>query len=138
MAKDQEHTFHFELVSPERLLMDMAVSAVRVPGAEGDFMVLPNHAPVMSTIRPGVLDVYEGLGKTPEQVFVRGGFAEVTPGTLVILAEEAVPVKELNKSNLKQKITDAREDLEDAKTDEDKRKAQEAIARLTELLAAVN
>jgi len=137
MAKDQENTFHFELVSPERLLMDMAVSAVRVPGAEGDFMVLPNHAPVMSTIRPGVLDVYEGEGKTPEQVFVRGGFAEVTPGTLVILAEEAVPVKELNKSNLKQKITNAREDLEDAKTDEDKRKAQEAIARLTELLAAV-
>jgi len=138
MAKDQENTFHFELVSPERLLMDMAVSAVRVPGAEGDFMVLPNHAPVMSTIRPGVLDVYEGEGKTPEQVFVRGGFAEVTPGTLVILAEEAVLVKELSKSNLKQKITDAREDLEDAKTDEDKRKAQEAIARLTELLAAVN
>jgi len=138
MAKDQEYTFHFELVSPERLLMDMAVSAVRVPGAEGDFMVLPNHAPVMSTIRPGVLDVYEGEGKTPEQVFVRGGFAEVTPGTLVILAEEAVLVKELSKSNLKQKITDAREDLEDAKTDEDKRKAQEAIARLTELLAAVN
>lgn len=138
MAKDQENTFHFELVSPERLLMDMAVSAVRVPGAEGDFMVLPNHAPVMSTIRPGVLYVYEGEGKTPEQVFVRGGFAEVTPGTLVILAEEAVPVKELSKSNLKQKITDAREDLEDAKTDEDKRKAQEAIARLTELLAVVN
>ncbi len=138
MAKDQENTFHFELVSPERLLMDMAVSAVRVPGAEGDFMVLPNHAPVMSTIRPGVLDVYEGEGKTPEQVFVRGGFAEVTPGTLVILAEEAVLVKELSKSNLKQKITDAREDLEDAKTDEDKRKAQEAIARLSELLAAVN
>jgi len=138
MAKDQENTFHFELVSPERLLMDMAVSAVRVPGAEGDFMVLPNHAPVMSTIRPGVLDVYEGEGKTPEQVFVRGGFAEVTPGTLVILAEEAVPVKELSKSNLKQKITDAQEDLEDAKTDEDKRKAQEAIARLTELLTAVN
>ncbi|TDI61683.1 MAG: F0F1 ATP synthase subunit epsilon [Alphaproteobacteria bacterium] len=138
MAKDQENTFHFELVSPERLLMDMAVSAVRVPGAEGDFMVLPNHAPVMSTIRPGVLDVYEGEGKTPEQVFVRGGFAEVTPGTLVILAEEAVLVKELSKSNLKQKITDAREDLEDAKTDEDKRKAQEAIARLTELLTAVN
>ena len=138
MAKDQENTFHFELVSPERLLMDMAVSAVRVPGAEGDFMVLPNHAPVMSTIRPGVLDVYEGEGKTPEQVFVRGGFAEVTPGTLVILAEEAVPVKELSKSNLKQKIINAREDLEDARTDEDKRKSQEAIARLTELLAAVN
>ena len=138
MAKDQENTLHFELVSPERLLMDMAVSAVLVPGAEGDFMVLPNHAPVMSTIRPGVLDVYEGSNKTPERVFIRGGFAEVTPGTLVILAEEAVPVKKLSKSNLKQKITDAREDLEDAKNDEDKRKAQEAIARLTELLGALN
>ncbi len=138
MAEQKENTLHFELVSPERLLMDASVSAVLVPGSEGDFMVLPNHAPVMSTIRPGVLDIYEGDSKTPERIFLRGGFAEVTPGSLVVLAEEAVPVKELSKSDLKQRITDAEEDLEDAKTDEDRRKAKEAIARLNELFEAVN
>ncbi len=138
MAEHKENTLHFELVSPERLLMDASVSAVLVPGSEGDFMVLPDHAPVMSTIRPGVLDVYQGEDKTPERIFLRGGFAEVTPGSLVILAEEAVPVKELSKSDLKQRITDAEEDLEDAKTDEDRRKAREAIARLNELFEAVS
>lgn len=137
MAEHKENTLHFELVSPERLLMDASVSAVLVPGSEGDFMVLPNHAPVMSTIRPGVLDVYQGKDKAPERIFLRGGFAEVTPGSLVILAEEAVPVKELSKSDLRQRITDAEEDLEDAKTDEDRRKAREAIARLNELFEAV-
>ncbi len=110
MAEHKENTLHFELVSPERLLMDASVSAVLVPGSEGDFMVLPNHAPVMSTIRPGVLDVYQGKDKTP---------------------------KELSKSDLRQRITDAEEDLEDAKTDEDRRKAKEAIARLNELFEAV-
>lgn len=134
---DQKNSLRFELVSPERLVMDRAVNAVLVPGSEGDFMVLPNHAPVMTTIRPGVLDVYEGEGKTPERIFVRGGFAEVTPEGLVILAEEAVPVKELSKSDLQQKITDAREDLEDAKSDEEKRIAAEAIRHLGQLLAAV-
>ena len=137
MAENKENTLRFELVSPERLLMDASVSAVLVPGAEGDFLVLPNHAPVMSTIRPGVLDVYKGDSKTPEQIFLRGGFAEVTPGSLVVLAEEAVPVKELSKSDLKQRITDAEEDLEDAKTDEDRRRAKEAVARLNQLLKAV-
>jgi len=138
MAEQNDNTLHFELVSPERLLMDATVSAVLVPGSEGDFMVLPGHAPVMSTIRPGVLDVYQGDSKTPERIFLRGGFAEVTPGSLVVLAEEAVPVKDLSKSDLKQKISHAEEDLEDAKSDEDRRKAKEAIARLTELYEAVS
>jgi len=138
MAGNNDNTFHFELVSPERLLMDASVSAVLVPGSEGDFMVMPGHAPVMSTIRPGVLDIYQGEDKTPERIFLRGGFAEVTPGGLVVLAEEAVPVKELSKSDLKQKITDAEEDLEDAKSDEDRRRAKEAIARLSELYEAVS
>ncbi len=138
MAEHKENTLHFELVSPERLLMDASVSAVLVPGSEGDFMVLPNHAPVMSTIRPGVLEVYEEDSKTPERIFLRGGFAEVALGSLVVLAEEAVPIKELSKSDLKQRITNAEEDLEDAKTDEDRRKAKEAVARLNELFEVVN
>ena len=134
---EQKNTFQFELVSPERLLMELEVASVRVPGSEGDFLVLSNHGPVMSTLKPGVITVDEGAGKDPTRIFVRGGFAEVTHDSLVILAEEAVPVKELSKSDLEQRIKNAREDLEDAKSDEDTRKAQEAIARLSELLAAL-
>ena len=136
MASNTSTHFHFELVSPERLLMDAEASAVKVPGSEGDFMVLPKHAPMMSTIRPGVIAIHEDGKKEPEKIFVRGGFAEVTPGSLVVLAEEAIPVKELSKSDIKQRITNANEDLEDGKTDEEKRKAREEIARLSELLSA--
>lgn len=134
---EQKNTFKFELVSPERLLMDIEVAGVCVPGSEGDFQVLPNHGPVMTTIRPGVIRVDNGDGKDHFRIFVRGGFAEVTHGSLVILAEEAVPVEELSKSDLEQRIQNAKEDLEDAKTDEDCRKAQEAIDRLSELLGAL-
>lgn len=134
---EAKNTFHFELVSPERLLMDLEASAVVVPGSEGDFQVMPHHAPVMSTIRPGVLKVHQEGGKEAEQIFVRGGFAEVTPGTLVILAEEAIPVKELSRAETQQRIKNAEEDLEDAKTDEDRRVAKEAIERLTEILNAI-
>ena len=138
MATDTSTSLHFELVSPERLLMDAEVAAVLVPGSEGDFMVLPKHAPMMSTIRPGVIAIYGNEKKAPERIFICGGFAEVTPGSLVILAEEAIPVKDLSKADIKQRITNAREDLEDAKTDEDRRKAQEEIARLSELAKAAN
>jgi len=131
-----EKTLHFELVSPERLLMDMDAKSVSVPGAEGDFEVLANHAPVMSTLKPGVIHVDAGDGKDEVGIFVRGGFVEVTPTSLVILAEEAVPVKELSKSAIQQRIKNAEEDLEDAKTDEDKRKAREAITKLNQLLKA--
>jgi len=131
-------SLHFELVSPERLLLDIEVLSVVVPGAEGDFMVLPDHAPVMSTIRPGVVKIIEEGKNKPVSIFVRGGFAEVTPGSLVILAEEAIPLTELNKASLKQKIIDAREDIEDAKSDEERRMAEEATARLTELLATLD
>lgn len=134
---EQKNTFQFELVSPERLLMDIEVAGVRVPGSEGDFKVLPNHSPVMTTLKPGVIMVDNGNGKEETRIFVRGGFAEVTHGSLVILAEEAVPVKELSKPDLEQRIQNAKEDLEDAKTDEDCRKAEEAIARLSELLTAL-
>jgi F-type H+-transporting ATPase subunit epsilon len=81
-------TFTFELVSPERLLSSAQVAMVVVPGSEGDFGVLPGHAPVMSTIRPGVIEVYATEGTTPSARYaIEGGFAEVTPQGLTILAE---------------------------------------------------
>lgn len=116
--------------------MDLEVESVLVPGAEGDFQVFSKHAPVMSTVRPGVILVDKGEGNEASKIFVRGGFAEVTASSLVILAEEAVPVEDLSKSDIEQRIQNAREDLEDADDDEEKRKAQAAIDRLTLLLAA--
>lgn len=135
MAPAPANTFHFELVSPERLLMDAEAGSVLVPGAEGDFVVLPNHAPVMTTLRPGVLSVFES-GGSPLRIFVRGGFADVTAKGLVVLAEEAIPVKDLSKADLTRKIANAEEDLTHATSDEGRRLAREAVARLTELLNA--
>jgi F-type H+-transporting ATPase subunit epsilon len=80
--------FTFELVSPERLLSSAKVAMVVVPGSEGDFGVLPGHAPMMSTIRPGIIEVYATEGTTPSARYeIEGGFAEVTPAGLTILAE---------------------------------------------------
>lgn len=79
---------NFELVSPERLLSSARVAMVVVPGSEGDFGVLPGHAPMMSTIRPGIIEVYATEGTTPSARYeIDGGFAEVTPEGLTILAE---------------------------------------------------
>lgn len=128
-------TVHFELVSPDRLLMDLEVVSVMVPGAEGDFTVLPGHAPLMSSIRPGVVEVMESEGSEVVRMFVRGGFAEVTATALIILAEEAMPVADLSREDLQRRIANAREDLEDAETDEARRNAAETLARLEDMLS---
>ena len=114
----------FELVSPERLLLSEQVDMVVVPGAEGDFGVLPRHAPLISTLRPGIIRVFEGR-EVKQRIFVAGGFAEVTAERCTVLAEEAVPVGEIDAAKVEQEIKDLGEDLADAKTDEEKA----AIAR---------
>ncbi len=121
MAADK---VEFELVSPERLLLSAQVDMVVVPGAEGDFGVLPRHSPLISTLRPGVIRVFEGR-EVKQRIFVAGGFAEVTPERCTVLAEEAVPVGEIDAAKIDQQIKDLGEDLADAKTDEEKA----AIAR---------
>jgi F-type H+-transporting ATPase subunit epsilon len=122
-------TFTFELVSPEQLLISEDVESVLVPGAEGDFQVLPNHAPVLSTLRPGLLDVVLPGGKE-RRIFVRGGFAEVGPDSLTVLAQNAIDSADLNKSALAQEIKDAEEDVNDAKDDQTRDKAQDILDRL--------
>jgi F-type H+-transporting ATPase subunit epsilon len=85
----------FELVSPEKLLLSEAVDMVVIPGSEGNFGVLPGHALLISTVRPGVIDVYDG-NEIGERIFVSGGFAEVTPQRCTVLADEAVPLSSLD------------------------------------------
>ena len=80
-------TLHFEIVSPERLLKDAQAAMVVVPGADGDFTALPKHAPMMSTIRPGLIEIYESEGASPEQYFLKGGLAQISADGLTILAE---------------------------------------------------
>jgi F-type H+-transporting ATPase subunit epsilon len=88
-------TFRFELVTPERMALSEDVAEVVVPGVEGEFTVLPGHAPVISALRPGVIEVaLPDSSKT--RIFVKGGFAEVDAGHLTVLAERALPVEEMD------------------------------------------
>jgi len=129
--------FHFELVSPERLIFSGNVEAVVVPGAEGAFTVLKDHAPVMSVLKAGVIEVDESQTKK-QRLFVRGGFADVSSKGLTILAEQAIPVEDLNAAKLDAQISDAEEDLNDATSDEGKRLAAEKLAQLREVRAVLN
>lgn len=128
---------HFDLVSPERLLLSEEVDMVTVPGADGDFGVLAGHAPVISTIRPGFIDV-KGAAEGPARIFVRGGFAEVTSKGLTVLAEEAIPEEDLNVSVLDQQIRDAEEDIADAKSDSARQRAQETLENLLQIRTAMS
>ncbi len=129
-------SFAFELVSPERLLFGGDVESVVVPGTEGEFTVLKDHAPLMSTLKPGVVTVTE-TGAKQTRLFVRGGFADVAPTGLTILAESAVPVEQLDAAKLDAEIQNAREDVSDASSDETRRLAQEKLDQLNELRAAL-
>jgi F-type H+-transporting ATPase subunit epsilon len=128
--------FHFELVSPEKLLFSGDVESVVAPGAEGQFTVLKDHAPVMTTLKSGVVTVAGGDGKV-EKLFVRGGFADVSASGFTILAETALPLSEIDVAKVDADIKNAKEDLADAKSDEARDAAAEKVAQLEEMRAAV-
>jgi F-type H+-transporting ATPase subunit epsilon len=117
----------FELVSPERLLISEPVDMVVVPGTEGDFGVLPGHAPLISTVRPGLIETY--AGKTvKDRIFVAGGFAEVTRERCTVLAEEAMLIKDLDRASIESQARAAREDLNLAKDAGERAAAERVIA----------
>jgi F-type H+-transporting ATPase subunit epsilon len=93
----------FELVTPERLLLSEMVEMVVVPGTEGNFGVLPGHAPLISSIRPGTIDVYEGQ-TISRRIFVVSGIAEVTPERCTVLADEALPPEELDRGGIETEL----------------------------------
>src|SRR3954454_18538012 len=101
----------FELVSPEKLLVSQPVDMVVVPGSEGNFGVLAGHAPFISTVRPGVIDVFEG-DRIVDRIFVAGGFAEVTETRCTVLAEQATSLNDLDRGAAEQELKDSGEDLE--------------------------
>jgi F-type H+-transporting ATPase subunit epsilon len=128
----------FELVSPERLLLSRAVEMVVVPGSEGDFGVLPGHAPFISQVRPGVIEVYEN-GAVTDRIFVAGGFAEVTGERCTVLAEEAKPVGDIDRAAAEADLKAQQAKLASAATDADRATAEGGVAiaeaRLTALAA---
>lgn len=128
--------FKFELVSPERLLVSDEVEQVLVPGAEGDMTVLAYHAPVLTTLRPGLLDIGFPGGKS-QRFFIRGGFAEVNPAGLTVLAETAIDLDELKAEQLVQAIKDAEEDVADL-TDHARDRAQTKLEHLRQVQATLH
>ncbi|MGE0120460.1 MAG: F0F1 ATP synthase subunit epsilon [Dongiaceae bacterium] len=127
----------FELVSPERLLVSQPVEMVVVPGVEGDFGVLPGHAPLVSTVRPGVIAVFEG-NKVAQRIFVAGGFAEVTGERCTVLAEEAMPVAEIDRATVEGEIRTARDDLADARDEVERVRCESRILSGEAKLAALD
>jgi F-type H+-transporting ATPase subunit epsilon len=127
---------HFSLVTPERELASEDVDQVDVPGTEGIFGVLPNHAPVMTALSPGVVRVKKG--DKEHRIFVRGGFAEVTPLGLTILAEEAIPVAKLDAAAIVDRLKAAEADIADPQAaPETRERAERELAQLKELQAAL-
>ena len=129
--------FKFELVSPERLLVSGDVEQVLEPGAEGDMTVLAHHAPLLTTLRPGLLDI--GLpGGEHRRFFIRGGFAEVGASGLTVLAETAIDLVELDAGQLAQAVKDAEEDVADAGEDAARDRAQTKLDQLRQVQSTLN
>jgi F-type H+-transporting ATPase subunit epsilon len=126
----------FELVSPQSLLVSENVEMVVVPGAEGDFGVLPGHSPLISNVRPGVIHIFAG-GSVKERIFVAGGFAEVTPDRCTVLAEEAMPVADIDRAAAEKDLADSNDDMRDAASDLERAAAERRIAVAEAKIAAV-
>ncbi|MBL8705630.1 MAG: F0F1 ATP synthase subunit epsilon [Rhodospirillales bacterium] len=127
----------FELVSPERLLLSRAVEMVVVPGVEGDFGVLAGHAPLISTVRPGIIEVHED-GKITDRIFVAGGVAEVNAERCTVLAEVAMPVGEIDRHKVEAELKDLADDLAAAKTEDDRDVLQAKIVIAESKLQAIS
>jgi F-type H+-transporting ATPase subunit epsilon len=127
---------HFELVSPARLLYSGDVASVQIPGTEGEMTIMAQHAPVLATLKPGVVVVAKD-GGTSEKIFVRGGFAEVNAGGLTVLAETAIPLADLDAAAIAGQIKNAEDDVADAKNDDTRAKANETLDHLRSLQAAL-
>ena len=129
------NTIEFELVSPEKLLKSEPVEMVVIPGTEGDVGVLPGHSLLIAAVRPGVIDIHEG-GQVRESIFVAGGFAEVSPERCTVLAEEAVPVADIDRAEAEKRLEDAKQaltkagEVEDGSTDAAERELKTAEAML--------
>lgn len=128
--------FKFELVSPERLLVSEEVESVIIPGTDGEMTVMARHAPVMTTVKPGVVTVKAASGAEARYV-VFGGFADILPEGCTLLAESAVAVKDIDRADLARRIGEAREDVADARDEAARTRAEQYLAHLSTLESAL-
>lgn len=112
---EQTENFDFELVSPERKLMSEKAWQVTIPGEEGDFGVRAGHSSLVSSIRPGVVEIISNQGDKPVKIFIAGGFADVTASNCTVLAEEALKLEELDQSEIEKEISSLESKLADTK-----------------------
>ncbi len=126
----------FDLVSPEKLLLSGEAQMITLPGTEGEFGVLPGHSPVISTLKPGVIDV-KGAEHGDTRFFVMGGFAEVNPEKLTVLAEEAIPMAQVSAEDLDRRIQNLQEDVLTAKSESARAKSVELLDSLQILRASL-
>jgi len=127
-------TFHFEITSPERLVFSGEVEHVVVPGSEGEFGVLASHAPLIAMLRPGILTI---LGPNERRFVVRGGFAEVNPKGLTVLADFAAAVEDIDRDVLAGQIKDLEEDVADATDGQRRDRAAQRLDQLKAVQAAL-
>jgi len=126
---------HFEFVSPERVLFSGDVDQVDLPGIEGDMGILAGHAPLVTVLRPGIVTIYRGSAREP--VVITGGFAEVGPAGLTVLADRAVARESFDLATLSAEIKDAEEDIADAKDEAERDKLARHLAQLKALQDAL-
>ena len=125
----------FELLSPERVLVAQDADMVIVPGMAGDFGVLAGHQPLISSVRPGIVEVHDE-GAEPRRIFVDGGFAEVTATRCAVVTEDAVPLEDLDRADIELRIKDAEEDLAEATEDLERHLIANRLATLRHMLDA--
>jgi len=106
-----DDTIQFDVVTPDRLTISQAVNMVVLPGGGGDFGVLPGHAPLLSNLRPGTIAIYDRAMKVVDRLFVEEGFTEVKPDRCTVLAEEAVPVKDITRDHADARLKKAHDAL---------------------------
>ncbi|OHC73776.1 MAG: ATP synthase F1 subunit epsilon [Rhodospirillales bacterium RIFCSPLOWO2_12_FULL_58_28] len=128
-------TVEFELVTPERLMLAEDVDMVVIPGSEGDFGVLPEHSPMISTVRPGVVNIYR-KGAIIRRVFVSGGFTEVGPERCTLLAEKAMDIGDINRDSVNADLADAQARLRSAQPGGATAKSIERKIRIAEAMLA--
>lgn len=129
-------SFKFELVSPERLLVSVQAEAVVIPATEGEMTVMANHAPVMTTIKPGVVAITVAGGKVDRYV-VFGGFADILPEGCTLLAESAIHVDQIDRADIARRIQAARDDINGLGDHHARTKAEEYLSQLTTLQGAI-
>jgi len=132
----EQEQIAFELVSPERLVLSEGADMVVIPGADGDIGAMHRHAPLITSLKPGVVGLYDGR-TVRDRYFVAGGFAEITNERCTVLAERPTKVSEMTRTDVEQEHKNAREDVQDAKTDDERADAERRVGIAEAKLRAV-